>query len=181
MENKKKSKLPKNNKATKSYNSEKIIFENNNISNFSRNFLKDNNEYLNDISEISIFDDNNSMKYKNEKVLLKTNNLEKIGLKLVRKDRYGIEINKSNKKKLHICFLDRFNKPLVEIINVESYKKINQKLYEGFSEQDCLDENNSEKDNNKTSSSIITEKRKEQRKNESIINNKAICASCTIF
>ena len=44
-----------------------------------------------------------------------------------RRDYYGTEIKKKNKKKIKISFVDEINedKPLAEVINIESYKKYN--------------------------------------------------------
>lgn len=48
------------------------------------------------------------------------------GKKLYRTDRSGIEIMKKNKKKVHITFNDIFDDtPLVEVIEIESFKKYN--------------------------------------------------------
>jgi len=45
----------------------------------------------------------------------------------IRKDKNGIEINKNNKKKVHITFLDKIspNNKITEIIVIQSYKKYN--------------------------------------------------------
>ena len=45
----------------------------------------------------------------------------------IRKDKDGIEINKNNKKKVHITFLDKIspNNKITEIIVIQSYKKYN--------------------------------------------------------
>ena len=45
----------------------------------------------------------------------------------IRKDKNGIEINKNNKKKVHITFLDKIspNNRISEIIVIQSYKKYN--------------------------------------------------------
>ena len=45
----------------------------------------------------------------------------------IRKDMNGIEINKNNKKKVHITFLDNIppNKKITETIMIQSYKKFN--------------------------------------------------------
>ena len=44
-----------------------------------------------------------------------------------RRDYYGNEIKKKNKRRIKVTFLDQiqFNKPLAEIINIESFKKYN--------------------------------------------------------
>ena len=53
----------------------------------------------------------------------------------VRLDTYGNEINKKNKKKVHITFLDTIpTKKLIEIIPIQSYKKYN--IIEKIPEQD---------------------------------------------
>ena len=46
----------------------------------------------------------------------------------IRKDKNGIEINKNNKKKVHITFLDKIspNNKITEIIVIQSYKKYNK-------------------------------------------------------
>ena len=47
--------------------------------------------------------------------------------KKIRKDKNGIEINKINKKIVHITFLDKLspNNRITEIINIQSFKKYN--------------------------------------------------------
>ena len=53
----------------------------------------------------------------------------------VRLDNYGNEINKKNKKKVHITFLDTIpTKKLIEIIPIQSYKQYN--IIEEMQEQD---------------------------------------------
>ena len=44
-----------------------------------------------------------------------------------RRDYYGTEIKRKNKRKIKITFVDEINenKPLAEVINIESYKKYN--------------------------------------------------------
>ncbi len=44
-----------------------------------------------------------------------------------RRDYYGNEIKKKNKRRIKVSFLDEIqeNKPLAEIINIESFKKYN--------------------------------------------------------
>ena len=56
----------------------------------------------------------------------------------IRKDKNGIEINKINKKKVHITFLDKIspNNKITETIIIQSYKKFN------LSEVDIKDKNN---------------------------------------
>ena len=59
----------------------------------------------------------------------------------IRKDKNGIEINKFNKKKVHITFLDKIspNNKITETIIIQSYKKYN--LYDdntkGQSNNNC--------------------------------------------
>ena len=44
----------------------------------------------------------------------------------IRMDKNGIEINKYNKKKVHITFIDEISpKQITEIVNIESFKKFN--------------------------------------------------------
>ena len=185
MEAKKKSKSSKKNKVSKGRKSVKIVDENNNrSSNLHSNNLKNSSKSLNDITKISTFNDNNSIQYKNEKELLDVNNLNKEELQLKRKDYNGIEINKLNIKNFHICFLDRFGKPLTEIINVQSYKKINHLLYIGFADKKLNhseQNNDNEKTHIKNSNPINYIRRKEQFEFESIDNDKAVCAACKIF
>ena len=47
-----------------------------------------------------------------------------------RRDAQGIEINKRNKKRVRVTFINDINEkiPFVDIINVESYKKYNQDI-----------------------------------------------------
>ena len=53
----------------------------------------------------------------------------------VRLDTFGTEINKKNKKKVHIAFLDTIpTKKLIEIIPIQSYKQYN--IIEEMQEQD---------------------------------------------
>ncbi len=56
----------------------------------------------------------------------------------IRKDKNGIEINKINKKKVHITFLDKIspNNKITETIIIQSYKKYN------FSDDNSKNENN---------------------------------------
>lgn len=46
---------------------------------------------------------------------------------IIRTDKNGIEINKNNKKKVHITFLDDIspNNKITDTVNIESYKKYN--------------------------------------------------------
>ena len=45
----------------------------------------------------------------------------------IRTDKNGIEINKDNKKKVHITFLDEIspNKKITDTINIQSFKQLN--------------------------------------------------------
>ena len=56
----------------------------------------------------------------------------------IRRDKNGIEINKINKKKVHITFLDKIspNNKITETIIIQSYKKYN------FSDDNIKNENN---------------------------------------
>ena len=47
-----------------------------------------------------------------------------------RRDAQGVEINKRNKKRVRVTFINDINEkiPFVDIINVESYKKYNQDI-----------------------------------------------------
>ena len=56
----------------------------------------------------------------------------------IRKDKNGIEINKINKKKVHITFLDKIspNNKITETIIIQSYKKYN------FSDDNTKNKNN---------------------------------------
>ena len=56
----------------------------------------------------------------------------------IRRDKNGIEINKVNKKKVHITFLDKIspNNKITETIIIKSYKKYN------FSDDNSKNENN---------------------------------------
>ena len=184
MDKKKKSKATKEKKNSKSNISEKATDKKNKkASKQSTNSKKKTNKNNSDLPD----DENNSTQSKSEKVPSEANDLKKIELKIVRKDCNGIVIKKSNKKKYHICFLDKLKKPLAEIIDVESYKKINQLLFEGFAEKGSLedDKENIEKDDeiddNKDSSSMVAKRRQEQQKIEAIATNKAVCSTCNIF
>ena len=58
------------------------------------------------------------------------NNINKIYKKeqekKIRRDKNGVEINKINKKQVHITFLDKIapNNKITEIIDIQSYKKL---------------------------------------------------------
>lgn len=60
----------------------------------------------------------------------------------IRTDKNGIEINKSNKKKVHITFLDDIspNNKITDTVNIQSYKQFN--VIKNFS---SLDNNNKNK------------------------------------
>ena len=66
----------------------------------------------------------------NFKSNLNMNNINKIYKKeqekKIRRDKNGVEINKINKKQVHITFLDKIspNNKITEIIHIQSYKKL---------------------------------------------------------
>ena len=71
----------------------------------------------------------------NKKINININNIEKIINSLPknknlyeRLDKFGNKISKENKKNVHITFLDKIpygNNKLIEIIPIESFKKLN--------------------------------------------------------
>lgn len=72
------------------------------------------------------------IKTRNKGVSLSTT-LEKTQVTLsTRRDANGIEINKKNKKKVKVTFIDILTSsvPLAQHINVESYKQYNSEMYQ---------------------------------------------------
>lgn len=130
---------------------------------------------------------NLELKHINTNLLPITNESNEIDFTWVRRDINGIEINKSNKNKIHVSFCDVKKKPLVEIINVESYKKMNYLLFIGFAESkfgiDCDIKNEKAGGNKDIKKELLKERRR--KINELIINQKnekeIVCCSCFIF
>ena len=113
----------------------------------------------------------------------KINDFNAIELSFVRKDYKGIEINKLNKNKIHISFCDMFKKPLADIIEVESYKKLNYLIYIGFAEneygEECETKNEMNDSNN--NDNTLFERRKKQSEIQAKEGKESICSFCNVF
>ena len=147
------------------------------LSKNSKSFVKEsNNNLINDeVEKIS--------KSQSVKNLTKNNDFNAIELSFVRKDYNGIEINKSNKNKIHISFCDMFKKPLADIIDVESYKKMNYLIYVGFAENEFGEECDVKNENIDCNNNLNTliERRKQQSEMEAKDGKEAICSTCNVF
>lgn len=135
----------KNNGSVTNDNNNDMEETNNNTINKTPPLLKYNSSMKKPSKDINITNESeNKSKSKLNKYLLQTekskvqrkespflvpvnfNFINKTNNKKERVDRYGVKINKKNRKRVRVTFCDKvFDKPLEDVVNVESYKKYN--------------------------------------------------------